>query len=239
MSAWILVGALGVMAGALTTVAGMGGGLLLLLVLSLVWDPATALACTTPALLAGNVHRAILCRHAVRWPIASRFSAGGLPGGIAGALFAAAVPTSVVGWLMAATTGLSILRAALSPRVTVPPVFMAPAGFAIGALTGAAGGAGVLAAPIFLSAGLAGEAYVGTSAACAAVLHVARLVGYGASGLYAGESLGSAVVLGIAILAGNQLGHAARGFTRRWPEGLVEHVVLAASAILAVVGLAR
>lgn len=239
MSAWILVAALGVLAGALTTVAGMGGGLLLVLVLSLVWDPATALACTTPALLAGNVHRAALLRRAVRWPIAARFSAGALPGALVGAVLAGAVPSSVVAWLMAATTTLAIARATLSPRLKLGPAWLAPGGFAVGTLTGAAGGAGVLAAPLFLSAGLAGEAYVGTSAACAAVQHLSRLVGYGASGLYADGSLGSAVVLGIAILAGNQLGHAAQPFTRRWPTGLVEHAVLAASAILAVLGLAR
>lgn len=239
MSAWILVVLAGTGAGALTTVAGMGGGLLLLLALSLVWDPATALAVTTPALLVGNAHRAWLCRRAVHGSIVRRFCAGALPGAILGALVAGAVPAALVGWLMVATTALSIARALLRPAVRVSPAWMTPAGLGIGALTATAGGAGVLAAPLFLSAGLGGEAYVGTGAACAAVMHLGRLVGYGASGLLSGGTLAGATALAIGILAGNQLGHAAQRLVRRAPTGLVEHAVLAACALLAVAGVAR
>lgn len=239
MSVWILVAVLGALAGALTTIAGMGGGLLLLIALSLLWDPATALACTTPALLVGNLHRVLLLRRVVGWPIARRFAAGALPGGVAGALFAASVPPAVVAAFMVVTTLLAVLRALLVPRLAVRPSWMAPAGFGIGVLTATAGGAGVLASPLLLSAGLAGEAYVGTSAACAVVLHVARIVGYGASGLFAGQTLGHAALLAVAILAGNLIGRSAERVTRLWPRGLVEHVVLGVSMVLAVVGLVR
>jgi hypothetical protein len=63
---------LGLLAGVLTTVAGMGGGMMLVVVLSLVWDPRVALASTAPALLVGNAHRAYLYRAQV----ARQISAG-------------------------------------------------------------------------------------------------------------------------------------------------------------------
>ena len=47
---------LGVLAGLITTVAGMGGGLVLMLGLATIFDPMVALAATGPGLLVGNMH---------------------------------------------------------------------------------------------------------------------------------------------------------------------------------------
>ena len=53
---------LGLLAGILTTIAGQGGGLMLLLACSSMLGPHAALAVTAPALLFGNLHRSILLR---------------------------------------------------------------------------------------------------------------------------------------------------------------------------------
>ena len=58
---WLVV-PLGIFAGALTTIAGIGGGLVITLVLAAVWEPHLALAVSAPALLLGNVHRLLLLR---------------------------------------------------------------------------------------------------------------------------------------------------------------------------------
>jgi hypothetical protein len=57
--------------------------------------------------------------------------------------------------------------------------------------------------------------------------------------LFAGQTLGHAALLAVAILAGNLIGRSAERVTRLWPRGLVEHVVLGVSMVLAVVGLVR
>src|SRR5688500_8849129 len=107
---WALV-PLGLTAGALTTVAGLGGGLLLLLVLSLVWDAHTALAVTAPALLIGNFHRAWMFRSKIDRRVARAFVTGAFPGALVGALFAIAVPEPVLHAMMLAMTLLAIARA--------------------------------------------------------------------------------------------------------------------------------
>ena len=48
------VGLLGVVAGFLTTVSGMGGGLMLVISLSALWGPHVALANPAPTLLVGH-----------------------------------------------------------------------------------------------------------------------------------------------------------------------------------------
>src|SRR5438045_2862535 len=57
--------ALGIASGILTTLAGQGGGMALLLACSALFGPRFAIALTTPALLLGNLHRAALFRAAV------------------------------------------------------------------------------------------------------------------------------------------------------------------------------
>src|SRR5688572_1452872 len=61
-----LVVLLGIAAGFLTTVAGMGGGLLLVTALAVVWGPHVALPVTSLALLVGNLHRLALYRRHLR-----------------------------------------------------------------------------------------------------------------------------------------------------------------------------
>ena len=56
----LALAALGTIAGILTTLAGQGGGLFLLLAIAALVGPHEALAITAPALLLGNLHRAVL-----------------------------------------------------------------------------------------------------------------------------------------------------------------------------------
>lgn len=233
-----LVIALGLVAGALTTLAGLGGGLMLLLALSLLWEPSRALAVTAPALLAGNLHRLVMLRSHVDRGKALAFAVGALPGALVGGLVAAAVPALVIRTLMIAMTALAIARAALRLRFTVPRSVLVPAGAGIGALTGAAGGAGLLVAPLLLSAGLIGEVYVATGAACAVVMHGGRIIGYGAAGLIDGAVLFDAGVATLAIVAGNTLGLHLRTFAARLPKGTLEYGVMGVAVLLALVGVA-
>jgi uncharacterized protein len=228
---------LGVLAGALTTVAGMGGGLVLLLVLALVWDPARALACTAPALLVGNLHRLWLFRDAVDRPRLRAFAFGALPGAIGGGLLVAAVDARVIQGVLIATTLLSVVRAVFHLDWRVPTPSLAPAGAVVGALTGTSGGAGLLVSPVLLSTGLTGTAYIATVAGCAVAMHAGRIVGYAFGGLFTTELLALAAVATAAILAGNLLGKRLRQVLSCVPESLIEHGVLAVCVALAVLGI--
>ena len=227
---------LGLAAGSVTTVAGIGGGMLLVLVLAVMKDPATALAITAPALLLGNVHRLVMFRRAVRVSVVWRFIVGALPGAVLGALFAAAVPASFIRWSLAAMVGVSLLTAWRMPRFQLRPGAMLPAGALIGGLTGTSGGAGILAAPVLLSMKLSGEAFVATISACVSVMHVGRLIGYGVAGLITPAVLADSAVVAVAIFGGNLCGRELRRFTQRVPGRTLEYSVLVACATFAVVG---
>ena len=84
--------ALGLAAGVMTTLAGMGGGLMLLLALAALRDPHEALAMTAPALLIGNAHRAFMFRAHLRPSVSGRLVAGALPGAILGGVWALSLP---------------------------------------------------------------------------------------------------------------------------------------------------
>lgn len=239
METLALLVALGLFAGALTTVAGMGGGILLLLVLALVWDPARALACTAPALLIGNLHRAWMFRTAVDRQKLRAFSLGAVPGAIGGGLLAVAVDPTFIHAILIATTVLSVVRTYGRFSWRVPSRVLAPAGLVVGALTGTSGGAGLLVSPLLLSAGVSGLAYVATTAGCAVAMHSGRIVGYAIGGMFDRELLGLALIATLAILGGNSIGKRLRERASRIPENLLEHGVLVMCVALAVLGIGR
>jgi hypothetical protein len=230
---------LGLFAGALTTVAGLGGGMLLILVLSILLGPAPALASTAPALLLGNLHRLSMLREKVDTRIALAYAAGALPGSVVGGLLAARLPESALHALMACMAGLAVLRSLGYVRIQAKAEWMMPAGFGIGAVAATSGAAGLLMGPLLMAAGLKGDAYIATAAAAAASMHIGRLLAYGASGLVTRDVALIAAVLAASILAGNRTGLEVR---RRIAERTSERVELGAlvgCVVIAMAGVGR
>jgi uncharacterized protein len=239
MTTILMLLVLGSLAGLLTTVAGLGGGLLLLLALSLLWDPHQALAATAIALLVGNLHRAFILRRSISRKVVGAFAIGAVPGSIAGGWLAVAVPAWVVQTFMVGSTVLSIVHALSHTNWRPGPNAIAPAGVLIGGLTGTSGGAAVLTSPLFLAAGLSGEAYVASLSASAVLMHVGRIVAYGAGGLVTTATLGYAALLALAILGGNLAGRKLRTLSDKLPARSLEYASLVVCATLAVLGFGR
>lgn len=228
--------ALGMMAGILTTLAGQGGGLFLLLTLSVLVGPHGALAITAPALLLGNLHRAALFRRHIRWTVAARMIAGAVPGAFIGGLLAGATPAWTLHVLLVGLTLLSVGRAAKWLSFDVPRWGLGPAAFAIGGMTGTAGGAGVLFAPVLLSTGLTGGAYVGTGSTIAFATHAGRFVAYGANGLFTRDLAIPTVAVALAITAGNALGERVRRLLSDRTATRLEYGVLVVCVGVSLVG---
>ena len=83
------------------------------------------------------------------------------PGRVRRRLARGQLPEWVLHVLLVGLTALSIARALRWLRFDVPRWRLGPAGLVIGAMTGTSGGAGVLFAPVLLSTGLRGTAFVG------------------------------------------------------------------------------
>jgi uncharacterized protein len=229
--------ALGLAAGVLTSLAGQGGGLFLLIACTAILGPRAALATTAPALLLGNLHRAWLYRRSVDRPIAWRMTIGGLPGALLGGLVAGAMPEGIFDIVLVGMTALAIAKAVGWIRFSVPRRALTPAGFGIGAMTGTAGGAGVLLAPVLLSSGLSGAAYVGTSSVVAVVTHLGRVAAYGSVGLFSdggARILVAAATLALAIFCGNSLAERIRPRLSAHTASRIEYATLIVCVALSV-----
>ena len=224
---------LSLLAGAITTVAGMGGGLVLLLGLSFVLDPLVALMTTGPALLVGNLHRIALYREHVQRPLALRLVLGAAPGALIGGLVAVALPETLLRGAMVVLALLATAKVALGWRFTPPAGALVPGGAAIGFVTATSGGGGLISGPLLLASGLSGRPYVATGAVAAATVHVFRLTGYGAAGSLEWGIFAMGLVGAVCIATGNLLGERLRGI-------IPEHVVprLEVGVVLACLGLA-
>jgi len=228
---------LGLLAGALTTVAGMGGGLLLIATVGVMQGPHAALAITSPALLVSNAHRAYLFRRDIDRKIAKTFALGALPGAILGGWFVPTLPATVLTAILVAATALTLAKVLGVFKFEAKPKAIGTSAFGIGVLTATAGGAGVLTSPLLLSAGLEGSAYIATIAVAAVSMHVGRVIGYGASGMFHGEMVPSIALLALALVAGNLVGKRLRRMVPAKKEIYVEVGALAICTAIAALGL--
>ncbi|MEM9453591.1 MAG: sulfite exporter TauE/SafE family protein [Myxococcota bacterium] len=235
---WIVI-PLGIVAGALTTVAGVGGGLVITLALAALWDPHAALAVTAPALLLGNVHRLWLFRRDVDRTVALRLAAPAVVGATAGGLVTAAVPDGPLRWLLLGVTALAFARECgwISPPGR--GVWLVGGGLLVGVLTATTGGGGLLLAPLMLAAQLRGATFIATGALVASSIHVARLVTYGGTGLLGPAELPVALVTGLAILLGNTAGRRLRPRLGDRMCHQLTWIVLVGGLLLALLGLGR
>jgi hypothetical protein len=232
----------GLGAGALTTVAGLGGGQLLILALATFTSPHQALILSAPALLVGNLHRVSMLRAHLDRRSARAFSAGAIPGGVLGGFLASALPPLAIHIAMAAMTLFAIWRSFRPKRVNrvlqLPLWVLAATGVVIGALCATSSGAGLLLASLLLVLGLSGTAYVATAAVCAAALHTGRLAGYGLGGMLGSSSLLWSAALAVAIIAGNLVGDRLRQKIPARLEPWIEKGTLVACVVLVFVGAA-
>jgi uncharacterized protein len=191
----------------LSAVAGFGGGVLLLPVFTALFGLRTAVPTLTLTQLASNGSRVWLNRHHLQWPIVGRFALGAVPFALAGGLLLATAPLAPLRRVL----GVFLLAVVAWRRLAPKPPKPSPRAFvAVGAASGFGsallGSVGPLTAPFFLAYGLVRDAYIGTEAACALVMHVTKLVAYGAGSLLGPGVLVLGLVLTPATLAGAWLG---------------------------------
>jgi uncharacterized membrane protein YfcA len=228
---------LGLIAGVLTTIAGMGGGLLLVVVLSAMKGPHFALAVTTPALLVANAHRAYLFRREANRTVAKAFALGAIPGAMAAGWLVPQLPALVLQLVLVGATLVTLAKVLGYLSLKPSPRAITTGGAGIGVLCATAGGAGVLTGPLFLSAGLTGASYIGTVALGAVSLHLGRVLGYGLGGLFEAAFLLPMVLLAVGIIAGNFAGKGVRHKLTPKIESRVEIGALVVCTVMSLVGM--
>lgn len=235
------LGVVGLAAGAVTTVSGVGGALLAVAATSAIVTTREALAITAIGLLVGSVHRLWLYRQAVEPAVIARLGPAVVAGAIVGSQVAGAIPERVARAAVIAVTAIaiavSIRSAARSDRMrSTSRLPVSAAGLLIGLVGAAAGGAALLAGPVIQALGLRGARYLATTTAIAALFNLARGAGYLAAGMYASTSIASIVVLSAGCVAGNLAGLALRDALGERASGVVEIAAPVVALALAAVG---
>lgn len=196
---------------ALSAIAGMGGGIVLLGVMLLYFEPLQAIPLHGAVQLISNSSRVILQRHHVAWPLVWRYALPLLPAGTAGLSLARELPASA----LRAAIGAFVLLATWADRWLLlgsHPERLRPErrfwllGVVLGGLNVTIGATGPLMAPFFLDLPLERQGVVGTKAACQACGHSAKIALYGVAGFaFASHFLLLAAMAG-AVIAGTWLG---------------------------------
>ncbi|NUT37287.1 MAG: sulfite exporter TauE/SafE family protein [Hamadaea sp.] len=187
----------------LSAVAGFGGGVLLLPVFTGLFGFPVAVPMLTLTQLSSNASRVWLNRGDLRWRLVGWFALGAVPCAVAGGLLLARAPAAPLQRLL----GVFLIGVVVWRRVRPHPRKPTDPAFAVvGAVSGAGsallGSAGPLTAPFFLAYGLTRAAYIGTEAAAALTMHVAKLAAYGSGALLTHQVLVFGAALTPAVLAG-------------------------------------
>jgi uncharacterized protein len=166
----------------LSAIAGFGGGVLLLPVFVAVFGARDAVAVLTVAQLASNGSRVWFNRHEVDRRLVRIFAVGAVPAAVAGALLLTSAPLPA----LTRVIGAFLLAMVVWRRVRPNAARVGDRGFAaLGAASGfgsaLVGSVGPMVAPFFLARGMVRGAYIGTEAASAVVMHLTKLVVFGAA----------------------------------------------------------
>ena len=195
----------------LSAIIGMAGGITLLSVMLLIFEPLVAIPLHGVIQLVSNSSRSIVQRRHIDWGILWRFSALLLPMGILGLAVAQSLPPTaaraLIGtFVLVATWRPTWLLIGTHPeRSDIHRRFVA-LGAVVGVLNLAIGAAGPLIAPFFLRIGLTRQALIGTKAACQTVGHLAKIAIFGAAGFAFANYAVDLALLSICVIAGTWIG---------------------------------
>jgi uncharacterized protein len=191
----------------LSSVGGIGGGVLMMLVFTAMFGLQVAVPMVTLTQLASNGGRVWFNRADVQWRIIGWHALGAVPFALGGGLLFANAPVELLKRLLGASLIAMAIWRRLRPNLTKPGERMF---IAIGGATGLGssllGAAGPMTAPFILAYGLVGSAYVGTEAAASLVIHLTKVAAYATGGLLSLEVLWLGAALVPAVTAGTWAG---------------------------------
>lgn len=233
----LLAAAGGLAAGFITTVAGIGGGISLVALLSVVMDPKDVVGLTAPVLMVGNLSRFAMFRDELDRPAAGWVLLGALPAALVGALLLPELPGRAIqvgmGLLLLAFVAVQLVRDRLDrpPRPAPAPAPAGlPVGIVLGSMSATVGGAGPIVAPFWHARLLRKGAFAATNAVTNGLVHAVKTVTFVATGLLALGHLGAAAAAAVTVTLGNRLGKAVLG---RISEALFVRLLLVAITVAA------
>jgi uncharacterized membrane protein YfcA len=233
MVALLGLGVLALGAGALGSLVGTGSSLILLPVLVVMYGPRVAVPMMGIASVLANMGRVVVWWREIRWRPVLAYAAPGAPAAVVGAHTLLTIsPRIVDGFLGVFFLVMIPIRRVMAARAWRVQLWqLSAAGAVVGFLTGLVLSTGPLSVPIFTGFGLTGGAFLGSEAASALVLYVAKLATFGGAGVLTLPVVARGLLIGAALMVGPFL---TRRLVRRLPTqayALLIDVVLVAAAV--------
>jgi len=192
-------------AAGLTAALGLGGGLILLAIMTAVMPIVAVIPVHGVAQLGSNAGRSLLQWRHVVWPVVAWFALGGVIGTAVGSQVLVAIPAA----LLKIGVALFVLWSVWGPTLNVPRPGIR-AFFATGIigsfLTLFFGATGPIAASVIGRAGFDRFATTGTHGACMLVQHLLKVLAFGALGFAYGPWAGFIVAVVLSGLVGTWIG---------------------------------
>jgi uncharacterized protein len=208
MEPWLLIVFAALAASMIASVAGTGGGVILLPALVYVFGVREAVPMYALILFAGNLSRVgfnyrLIDLRVVRW-----FLLGALPCAALGAWLFTRMPDGGLLRLLGAFLVISVAWRYLRVKSgrNMSAAWFAPIGAAFSVVSGVVGSAGPFLAPFYLSYGLVKGAFIGTEALGTAAVHMVKLTSYQALDAMTAEMWIKGLALGPVMILGSYLG---------------------------------
>ncbi len=203
--------ATGLLTATLSAIIGMAGGITLLSVMLLFFEPLVAIPIHGVVQLVSNSSRTFVQRKHVDWKILSYYSAMLIPMAFVGLVVAQSLPPTVTRALIGAFVLIAtwkrgwLLIGTHPERADTHRRFLV-LGAVAGVLNMTIGAVGPLIAPFFLKIGLTRQALIGTKAACQAAGHLVKIAVFGIAGFVFADYAVPLALLSVSVIAGTWIG---------------------------------
>jgi uncharacterized membrane protein YfcA len=220
-----------------STVAGGGGGMLMIPVIAWVADPkAVAPAITLGTLLSSPIRVWLFWRY-IDWRIVRWYLPGAIAGAVLGGYVFAAIPPQWVKILAGVFLLSTVLQYRFGEAKRSFPMrawFFLPLGFVVAVISGMIGEAGPVLNPFYLNYGTAKEAMIGTKSVNSLFMQLTKLGSYAAFGAMTAEMWIYGLAIGVAATLASWVGKRMLGRMedRRFRQAVLGVMVITGALML-------
>jgi len=204
MLTYLLVMAVGYVAGTVSGIVGTGATIILLPVLVFAFGQRAAIPIMAVVALMSNFAKITSWWKEIDWRAVGCYALGGIPGAALGARTMLILPPHAV------DLALGVFFLAMIPgrrwltrrRFHLGPWLLIPTGAAIGFLTGIVVSTGPLSVPVFTAYGLAKGAFIATEAAGSLALYISKAATFSSFGAMPLDIVIKGLITGSSVMAG-------------------------------------
>ncbi len=202
---WIVVLAIGLVAGTVGGIVGFGTSIMLLPPLMLVFGPREAVPMMSIVALMANASRVAVWWREVDWRACAAYSAAGIPGAALGATTLLHLPAGAVELALGVffIVMIPIRRWLHDAGIRARLWHLALVGAAIGYLTGIVVSTGPINTPWFLAYGLTRGAFLSTEAMASLAVYASKALTFNQLGALDWEIAARGAIVGTSVTAGS------------------------------------